>query len=87
MKNEQINKLFNWPTDEDGNPMSLISISVSDLIPTAKYAHTTLGPATITKFVKDGTEGEAISEAYDIVDETLDPKREQIVEEVTKGNS
>jgi hypothetical protein len=46
----------NWPVDEDGQPMAQISITASELIPTGNYANVTVGPVTVTRFVKDTTD-------------------------------
>lgn len=49
---------FNWPHDEDGNPMALITMQASELYGLPNYSNITIGPASITKFVKATDEDE-----------------------------
>jgi hypothetical protein len=62
---------INWPVDEDGVPMAQISFTASELIPTGNYANVTVGPATITKFVKDG-DSEHLSRELNELAETIE---------------
>lgn len=47
---------FQWPLDEDGNPLALVSMSASEKIGLPKFSNVDVGPATITRFVKDTQE-------------------------------
>jgi len=78
---------FNWPHDAEGVPKALITSTVRELIPTAKYANVEISN-TVTKFVKDDTElSTYIEAAYDDVDSALQTKRDEILKELEEGNS
>ncbi len=47
---------FNWPVDEDGNPMALVTMQLSELIGLPNYSNVTVGPGSVTRFVKDSDE-------------------------------
>jgi hypothetical protein len=57
-----------WPVDEDGNPMAQISFTASELIPTGDYANVSVGPVTITKFVKDEDLADKLNELAETVE-------------------
>jgi hypothetical protein len=48
---------FSWPHDEDGEPMALVTMQLSELIGLPNYSNVTVGPGSVTKFVKDSEEG------------------------------
>jgi hypothetical protein len=50
-----------WPRDAFGTPLLRVSVSQSELIPTAQYANVTLGPVQIVGFIQDGPD-EAVKE-------------------------
>lgn len=80
-----------WPVDEDGNPMAQISFTASELIPTGNYANVTVGPATITKFVKDDNLAESINALAEIIEvECIAEQRTLVLEslqaDVSKQN-
>jgi hypothetical protein len=77
----QKSPIFNWPEDENGNPKALITTSVTEKIPTAPYANVDLF-ASVTKFVDNTVEG--IREAQKEVEQGLEPKRDEIIEELEK---
>lgn len=64
---------INWPVDEDGTPMAMISMAASELVPTGKFANVTIGPATITKFVRDG-DGDHLAAEVNVLAETIEQK-------------
>jgi hypothetical protein len=74
-----------WAT-KDGAPMVKISFSVAELVPTEKYANVTVGPATATKFVPDGSEEElsrAIADLAKPVEWALGHRRDQILKQIS----
>lgn len=78
--------IINWPTDAEGNPLALISAYIEETIPTAQYANVKISQS-IQRFVPDDDSiQESISAAYDDVDEALQPKRDQVIDDVSKGN-
>lgn len=72
---------FNWPLDAQGNPKALITSTVEELIPTAKFANVTVSN-TVTRFVVDADVEAELGEAYDEADRALQPKRDKIIEEL-----
>jgi hypothetical protein len=70
----------------DGTPMTLISFSVAETIPTGNYANVIVGPATASKFVPDGSDKElanAIAELAKPVEWALGHRRDQILKELS----
>lgn len=52
-----------WPVDpETGLPLVQISFTASELIPTGEYANVTVGPVTVTKFIIDPEDDEALAD-------------------------
>lgn len=47
---------FAWPTNEDGDPLTLITFQASELIGLPEYSNVTVGPAAITTFVDLSTD-------------------------------
>jgi hypothetical protein len=79
---------LNWPVDEDGKPLTLISFASAELVPTGNYANVTVGPASATKFVKNGDQKElakSISELAEPVEWALAHRRDQILKELSEG--
>ena len=74
-----------WAT-QDGKPMVKISFSVTELVPTEKFANVTVGPATATKFVPDGSEEDisrAIADLAKPVEWALGHRRDQILQQIS----
>lgn len=74
------------PVDGSGQPLIKISFSVQELVPTEKYANVTVGPATATKYVPDGTQEELakhIAELAEPVEWALGHRRDQILKEIS----
>ena len=76
---------FTWPIDADGNPQALITSTVRELIPTAKFANVEISN-TVTKFVPDENLSDHLSDAYDEADKALQVKRDLILEDLDSGN-
>jgi len=75
-----------WPVDSDGNPLVKISFSVTELVPTEKFANVTVGPATATKFVPDTGDKDlanAISDLAKPVEWALGHRRDQILQQIS----
>jgi hypothetical protein len=50
---------FDWPRDLRNKPMIKITCAAAELIPTVQYGNVTVGPVTVTRFVRDlGDENE-----------------------------
>lgn len=45
-----------WPVDEDGLPMALVTFQASELIGLPNYSNVTIGPGSVTRFVADDPE-------------------------------
>lgn len=81
-KNDSPAPNFNWPTDENGDPMVMVSAQASELIPLKKFANVTIGPALVTRFVPEGDESvkEGLSKTFADVEEVLGVERQAILE-------
>jgi hypothetical protein len=75
-----------WPRDAEGNPLSKVTASVSEKIPTAKYASVDIF-MSVTKWADPGDEEAGLEDAYTKADKTLQVKHDEILEELQKGNS
>lgn len=74
------------PVDAGGQPLVKISFSVQELVPTEKFANVTVGPATATKYVPDGTQEELakqIAELAKPVEWALGHRRDQILKQIS----
>lgn len=47
------NMAANVPVGVDGRPMALISMTVSDKVPTVQFGNVVVGPVTITRYIDD----------------------------------
>lgn len=87
--NEQNPLGFNWPTDTEGKPMVMISMSAQELVPTGNYANVTIGPATVVKFVEDGAEDEIrediLTLSTKIIEPALGERREAVLAALQQG--
>jgi hypothetical protein len=68
-----------WPLDEDGQPMAQISFTASELIPTGQYANVTVGPATVTRFVKDSDVTDELNKLAETVEVEVIAEQREIV--------
>jgi hypothetical protein len=80
---------FSWPHDEDGNPMALVTMQLSELVGLPNYSNVTVGPGSVTKFVKDGKDGiaEGLRECAIAVETILAEERQPVLEMVQGGNA
>lgn len=72
---------FNWPGDENGDPMALISVTINETIPTAPYANVGI-QKTITRYVKDADVEAELDITYDTADKVLQKKHDEILKEL-----
>lgn len=49
-------KMSNWPVDENGVPLAQVSMGASEKIGLPNYSNIDVGPALVTRFVKDDTD-------------------------------
>lgn len=63
-----------WPVDADGVPLLQISFTASELIPTGDYANVTVGPVTVTKFIPDPQDDDALAEELNGLAEVVEAK-------------
>jgi hypothetical protein len=72
----------NWPFDEDGNPLALISFTVEEKIGLPEYSNITVGPVTIHRFVHDtvADRKHGLKETASEVEQVLAEEREIIYE-------
>jgi hypothetical protein len=78
---------FAWPVDEDGNPMALVTMQLSELIGLPNYSNVTVGPGSVTRFVKDTPElvaGGPVQCAHE-VEAILAEEREPVLALVQNG--
>lgn len=78
---------FNWPVDEKGEAKALITTTVKELIPTAKFANVEISN-TVTRFVDDDMSNLTayIEDTYDQADRALQTKRDEILHDLEEGN-
>jgi hypothetical protein len=64
-----------WPVDPStGLPLAQISFTASELIPTGEYANVVVGPVTVTKFIPDPEDDDALAEALNDLAEVVEAK-------------
>ncbi len=75
-----------WPFDEDGKPMVLISIGASEKIGLPHYSNVDIGPASVTRFVKDVDEEikQGLSDSILLVEEVIGSERAAVLEIVKR---
>lgn len=73
---------FNWPVDEDGNPMALVTMQLSELIGLPNYSNITVGPGSVTRFVKDtdDTVADGLTKCALQVENILAAEREPVLQ-------
>ena len=78
---------FNWPLDENGNPMAMVSMVLSEKIGLPNYSNVDVGPATVTRFVKDTVEDRrrGLRDCADDVEYILAVEREPVLQLVREG--
>jgi hypothetical protein len=80
---------FSWPVDEDGAPMALVTMQLSELIGLPNYSNVTVGPGSVTKFVKDTKDGvaEGLRSCAIQVETILAEERQPVLDMVGGGES
>ena len=63
-----------WPVASDGTPLLQISVTASELIPTGEYANVTVGPVTVTRFIQDPEDDDALAEELNNLAEVVEIK-------------
>jgi hypothetical protein len=75
------------PVDKDGQPLVRVSFSVTNLVPTGKFANITVGPATAERYVpanlSDKELAEAIADLAKPVEWAMGHRRDQILKEIS----
>lgn len=76
---------FNWPFDEDGNPMALVTMQLSELIGLPNYSNITVGPGSVTRFVKDTDEdvADGLAKCAIQVENILASEREPVLQMIS----
>jgi len=75
-----------WPVNEEtGAPMAKIMVGREEKLNIGNYSNVTIGPASITKFVRDDEEyvRQAYKDCYELIEEILKEKREILLEEIS----
>jgi hypothetical protein len=72
---------FTWPYDEEGNPMALVTMQLSELIGLPNYSNVTVGPGSVTRFVQDTPDGirQGLTECAVAVEGILAEEREPVL--------
>lgn len=76
---------FQWPVDEDGRPMALVSNGAKEKIGLPNYSSVDVGPAQVTKFVADNPEAisAGLVECLVFAEEVLAEERDAVKAMVT----
>lgn len=77
--------LFSWPNSEEGQPLTLITCSIEETVPTAKYANTRLFMST-SRYVEDSTKSKELDKTYEELEEVFASKRDAVIESLEEGN-
>lgn len=82
--NRQAGVNFSWPCDENGEPLALVTMQLSELIGLPNYSNVTVGPGSVTRFVKDTDEGiaEGLRACAMAVENILAEEREPVLDMV-----
>jgi hypothetical protein len=75
---------FAWPADEEGNPMVLVTMQASELIGLPNYSNVTVGPASVTRFVKADAVAEGLKTTAQEVEKIIAEERELVLDIVKK---
>jgi hypothetical protein len=73
----------NWPVDEDGNPMVLVTMQASELIGLPSYSNITVGPASVTRFVREGEVADGLRRSAKEVEDIVSEERTAVLEIVS----
>lgn len=80
-----VGPITNWPHDEDGAPMAMVSMTASELIGLKNYSNVTVGPATVTRFVKDDEVEEGLRVTAAEVEGVIAQERQAVLDIVSNG--
>lgn len=62
-----------WPVDpETGLPLVQLSFTASELVPTGEYANVIVGPVTVTKFILDPGDDQALADELNDLAEVVE---------------
>jgi hypothetical protein len=81
--------MFDWPVDDKGKPLALVTMGCSEKVGLPKYSNVDLGPASITRFVPDDNEAiaAALRENLELAEQVISEEREAILELVKQGQA
>jgi hypothetical protein len=71
-----------WPVDESGNPLVLVTGGAEEKIGLPNYSNVTIGPISVTKFVKAGEEKAGIRECTSLAEEIIAEDRQHVLDMV-----
>lgn len=76
-----------WPLDEDGKPMALVTMGVSEKIGMPHYSNVDLGPASVSRFCKDTEEEikETLAQAIGMCEEVIAVERQAVLDVVKRS--
>ena len=80
---------FEWPVDEDGKPMVLVSNGAEEKVGMPNYSNVVLGPASVSRFVKDDPEAikQGLRECLAVCEELISEEREAVIEIVNAAKA
>ena len=73
-----------WPVDEDGKPMVMVSMGASEKVGMPNYSNVDIGPASVTRFVRDDPDAikEGLRECVQVCEEVIGEERGAIIDVV-----
>ncbi len=74
---------FNWPIDEDGKPMVMVTMQASELIGLPSYSNVTVGPASVTRFVREDEVEAGLTKTAQEVEGIISSERTAVLEIVS----
>lgn len=80
---------FNWPVDDDGKPMALVTMGCSEKVGLPKFSNVDIGPASVTRFVKDDPQviADALKSNLEWSEQVIAEERAAILELVKSSES
>lgn len=70
----------NWPMDEEGRPMAMVSMTASELIGLKNYSNVMVGPATVTRFVPDHEVPDGLTKTAEEVEGVIAQERQAVLD-------
>lgn len=76
--------LSSWPTDDNGDPLAQVSMAVHELIGLPQYSNVTIGPAVVTRFVRDTKDDRenGLKECSEEVEKVVSVIRDEVLENI-----